>query len=449
MASRNILYVDDDPESGEIVRRLLSGGDYDVSVSNSGKDALKKILNAKFDLVLTDLNMPGLSGLELLEKLKENDPDLLVIILTAYATIETSVQAIKLGAEDYITKPITRDETLLVIDRAFEKKQLIDENLKLQAELFQRYSIDNIIGTSSEIQKAFFMIDKASNNNVNVIIYGETGTGKELVARSIYSNSNRKNGPFIIVNCGAIPENLLESELFGYSKGAFTGAFNDKVGLFEAADKGTIFLDEIGDLSRLMQVKILRTLEEREVRRIGETTSREIDVRIIAATNRDLLQMVKAGDFRQDLFYRLHVFPIYMPSLRKRPGDIPLLIDHFFKLNANNDKSLGRKFSASAMKSLLSYEWPGNVRELKNLILRTTVLFEKKVISRKELSTYFDTSLESDSDEKDSLESLDNVEKYHITQVLNHVYGNRSKASKILGIQRKTLYEKMRRYEIS
>ena len=447
MASRNILYVDDDPESGEIVRRLLSGGDYDVSVSNSGKDALKKILNAKFDLVLTDLNMPGLSGLELLEKIKDKDPDLLVIILTAYATIDTAVKAIKLGAENYITKPITRDETLLILDKAFEKKRLIEENFRLQAELSHKYSYDNIIGVSSEMQKVYSMIYKASKYQSNVIIYGETGTGKELVAKAIHYSSDRKNGPLIIINCASIPENLLESELYGHSKGAFTGATFEKIGLFETANKGSIFLDEIGEMSKSLQVKLLRVIEDREIRPLGDTKQREIDVRIIAATNKDLLKAIKSNEFRSDLFFRLNVFPIYLPRLKGRVGDIPLLIDHFLKMHRNEGKPSGKKFSANAIKSLLSYEWPGNVRELKNLILRCIILSNMRVISDHELQSYI--NIESDTDEKYSLTSLDIVEKDHITRVLHKVYWNRSKASKILGIQRKTLYEKMRRYEIS
>ena len=449
MASRNILYVDDDPESGKIVRRLLSGGDYDVSVSNSGKDALKKILNAKFDLVLTDLNMPGLSGLELLEKIKDEDPDLLVIITTAFATIETAVKAIKLGAENYITKPITRDETLLILDKAFEKKRLLNENRRLQAELSRRYSYDNIIGVSSEMQKVYSMIDKASKYKTNVIIYGDTGTGKELVAKAIHLNSERKNKPFIIINCASIPENLLESELFGHSKGAFTGATFDKKGLFEAANKGSIFLDEIGEMSKSLQVKLLRVIENRGIRPLGDTKEREIDVRIIAATNKDLLKTVKSNEFRSDLFFRLHVLPIYLPKLKERVSDIPLLIDHFFKLHGSNNKPSGRKFSPNAMKSLLSYEWPGNVRELENLIIRCIILSNMRVISDHELQSYFNIESDTEPQTEEALKSLKYIEKQHIIKILKRFNGNRSKASEILEIQRKTLYGKMHRYEIS
>ena len=449
MASRNILYVDDDPESGEIVRRLLSGGDYDVSVSNSGKDALKKILNAKFDLVLTDLNMPGLSGLELLEKIKDKDPDLLVIILTAYATIDTAVKAIKLGAENYITKPITRDETLLILDKAFEKKRLIEENFRLQAELSHKYSYDNIIGVSSEMQKVYSMIDKASKYQSNVIIYGETGTGKELVAKAIHYSSDRKNGPLIIINCASIPENLLESELYGHSKGAFTGATFEKIGLFETANKGSIFLDEIGEMSKSLQVKLLRVIEDREIRPLGDTKQREIDVRIIAATNKDLLKAIKSNEFRSDLFFRLNVFPIYLPRLKGRVGDIPLLIDHFLKMHRNEGKPSGKKFSANAIKSLLSYEWPGNVRELKNLILRCIILSNMRVISDHELQSYLNIESDTEPHMEEALKSLEYIEKQHIIKILKRFNGNRSKASEILEIQRKTLYGKMLRYEIS
>lgn len=449
MASRNILYVDDDLEAGEIVRRLLTAEDYEVTISNSGQDALKKILNAKFDLVLTDLRMPGLSGLELLEKIKQNDPDLLVIILTAFATIETAVQAIKLGAEDYITKPITRDETLLVLTKALEKKRLVEENLRLQEELNRRYSYDNIIGVSSEMQKVYSMIDKASKYMTNVIIYGETGTGKELVAKAIHSNSERKDEPLIIINCASIPENLLESELFGHSKGAFTGATVKKQGLFEAADKGSIFLDEIGEMSLALQVKILRVIEEREFRPLGDTEIKDIDVRIIAATNKDLLKAVKDKEFRSDLFFRLHVFPIYLPKLKDRAGDIPMLIDHFFNLHGKSNKSYVRKFSANAMKSLLSYEWPGNVRELDNIIRRLIILSDKRVISRRELLSYFNSEPELAIQTEETLQSLEFIEREYIIKILKQFNGNRSKASEILEIQRKTLYDKIRKHNIS
>ncbi|MCH8929289.1 MAG: sigma-54-dependent Fis family transcriptional regulator, partial [Candidatus Marinimicrobia bacterium] len=362
-----ILFVDDDKGSRIIIPNLLSEAGFQVTACESGDEAIIEFEKENYDLVLTDIRMPGLDGMSLLKSLKQKYPELIVVMITAFASIDSTVQAIKEGAEDYITKPYTEEDLIRRLEIVIEKKRILDENKRLQLELSAKYQMGNIIGVSSGMKDVYAWIERASKNNLNVAIYGETGTGKELVARAIHFTGGRADKKFVTVNCGSIPETLLESELFGYAKGAFTGATKDKIGLFESADQGTLFLDEIGDISKNVQVKLLRALEEGFIRRVGETKNRRVDIRIITATNKDLGSMIKEGSFREDLFYRLHVIPIYLPPLRLRKGDISLLIDHFLKKCGSEAGKTVNGFTSKAVDYLLSYFWPGNVRELENV----------------------------------------------------------------------------------
>ena len=384
--SARILVVDDEDIVLRSCLRALGDGGYQTEAVQSGADALSKIEDGRYDVLILDIMMPRMDGIEVLRRVKETHPDIEVIMITGLSQIETAVHAMKLGAFDYLPKPFDPDELKLAVERALERRRLLQENLTLKSEVSSRYRLENIIGASPRMQSLYRLIAKCAPTNSTVLVTGENGTGKELVARAIHYNSLRKDGPFVPVDCNALSENLLESELFGHVKGSFTGAVASKRGLFEAARGGTLFLDEIGNISLPTQAKLLRVIQEREFRAVGDTRSQEADVRLIAATNKDLVAMVKAETFREDLYYRINIFPIQVPPLRERREDIPALAFHFLTAYS---RELGRKatgFSEGAMSALTHHAWPGNVRELENTVQRALILAGDGIIRRAHLA---------------------------------------------------------------
>ena len=368
--SGRILVVDDEASLREVLTIMLQREGYDVETAADGAEAQVLLREFDFDLIISDIKMPRVSGLQLLGFVREHAPETMMVMITAFSTSEEAVEAMKLGAFDYITKPFRNDEIRLIVRNALERRALRQENKALHQELNQRYSFANMVGKSRPMQQVYELIRKVAASRANILVTGESGTGKELVAKAIHFNSERRDHPFVPVNCGAIPETLLESELFGHEKGAFTGASGQKAGLFEVANNGTIFLDEIGELPASMQVKLLRVLQEREFRRVGGTRDVPVDVRLIAATNKDLAIETKEGRFREDLYYRLNVIHIPLPPLRERIEDIPLLISHFYQSHAGHEV----RVSEAALRLLLDYPWPGNIRELHNVLERCLVL---------------------------------------------------------------------------
>ena len=434
-----VLVVDDEPGMRDFLEIMLRKDGYEVDTASDGAEAIDRIEQKMFDLAVVDIQMPIMNGIDVLQKINEKSPETTVIMITAYASHETAIDAMKLGAYDYITKPFKIDEIKLVIKKSLEKKRLERENSRLKKELETKYGFGNIIGRSPEIVKVFELIKRVSELKVNILISGESGTGKELVARAIHYSGNRHEGPFVPVNCGAIPENLMESELFGYKKGAFTGAQRDKKGLFEEADRGTIFLDEIGDLPLHLQVKLLRALEGKEIRPLGSTEVVPIDVRVISATNRKLEDEVAAGKFREDLYYRLNVIKIQLPSLRERKADISPLAIHFMTRYSREMEKDIRGISPKVLEILENYNYPGNVRELENIIARCVALETSNVIRHETLPQLvsgrdyldLDTSFTS-STSLDTL--LGSIEKKMIDKALRSAGGNKTEAAKLLGI---------------
>ncbi|MEE9214014.1 MAG: sigma-54 dependent transcriptional regulator [Thermodesulfobacteriota bacterium] len=434
-----VLVVDDEPGMRDFLEIMLRKDGYEVDTASDGAEAIDRIEQKMFDLAVVDIQMPIMNGIDVLQKINEKSPETTVIMITAYASHETAIDAMKLGAYDYITKPFKIDEIKLVIKKSLEKKRLERENSRLKKELETKYGFGNIIGRSPEIVKVFELIKRVSELKVNILISGESGTGKELVARAIHYSGNRHEGPFVPVNCGAIPENLMESELFGYKKGAFTGAQRDKKGLFEEADRGTIFLDEIGDLPLHLQVKLLRALEGKEIRPLGSTEVVPIDVRVISATNRKLEDEVAAGKFREDLYYRLDVIKIQLPSLRERKADISPLAIHFMTRYSREMEKDIRGISPKVLEILENYNYPGNVRELENIIARCVALETSNVIRHETLPQLvsgrdyldLDTSFTS-STSLDTL--LGSIEKKMIDKALRSAGGNKTEAAKLLGI---------------
>ena len=434
-----VLVVDDEPGMRDFLEIMLRKDGYEVDTASDGAEAIDRIEQKMFDLAVVDIQMPVMNVIDVLQKINEKSPETTVIMITAYASHETAIDAMKLGAYDYITKPFKIDEIKLVIKKSLEKKRLERENSRLKKELETKYGFGNIIGRSPEIVKVFELIKRVSELKVNILISGESGTGKELVARAIHYSGNRHEGPFVPVNCGAIPENLMESELFGYKKGAFTGAQRDKKGLFEEADRGTIFLDEIGDLPLHLQVKLLRALEGKEIRPLGSTEVVPIDVRVISATNRKLEEEVAAGKFREDLYYRLNVIEIQLPSLRERKADISPLAIHFMTRYSREMEKDIRGISPKVLEILENYNYPGNVRELENIIARCVALETSNVIRHETLPQLvsgrdyldLDTSFTS-STSLDTL--LGSIEKKMIDKALRSAGGNKTEAAKLLGI---------------
>ncbi len=446
-----ILVIDDDVKMLELLRKVLSKRGYTVEISSKPREALEKFKSDDFDIVVSDINMPEISGLEILKQVKSMSPETIVIMITAFATVSSAVESMKLGAYDYIIKPFNMEEFVLIIDRAVEQISLRKEVELLRKEVQQRYSFGNIIGKSPQMQKVFQLIKQVANTNSNVIIYGKSGTGKELVAKAIHYNSLKRDKPFIAVNCSAIPESLLESELFGHEKGAFTGAVSSRKGLFEEANGGTIFLDEVGDMSLAMQAKLLRVLEDKEIRAVGSDKPRKIDVRVIAATHKDLEKAVKEGTFREDLFYRLNVIPIYLPKLKERVEDIPLLVEYFLKKYGEEAGRPNIRISREALACMMKYSWPGNVRELENLIERLVVLSTGDEIRVEDLPDYIGVCKAETVVEELTLGeriTLEELEKRYILKVLRETGWHKSNAAKILGIDRRTLYRKIKEYKL-
>ncbi len=385
MTAARILIVDDEQSLVDFLTVLCTGEGHDVVSALSVREARERLAERTPDLVLCDMMMPDGNGLDLLREIKMHGAAPAVILMTAYTSTKSAIEAMKLGAYDYVPKPFDVDELKVVIHRALEKTRLAEENVYLRRELAERYAFKNIIGRSSRMQSIFTLIDRVARTASTVLIHGESGTGKELIARAIHYSGPRAEERFLSINCGAMPENLLESELFGHERGAFTGATRDKRGLFQEAHRGTLFLDEIGEMSLAMQVKLLRALQDKMVRRVGGTTEEAVDVRIITATNQDLREKIARSEFREDLFYRINVIPIALPPLRERREDIPLLVGHFLRKNCEALKLTAKKISAEAMRQLETYAWPGNVRELENLIERAVALSTSEVITAADL----------------------------------------------------------------
>jgi len=452
-----ILVIDDDPVILEVITKILKANGYEVIATPNGKSGIKQLESNSFDLVLTDLMMPDVDGLEVLDHVVTRSPKTKCIILTGYGTIKSSVDSIKKGAFDYITKPITSDELLFVIEKALKFRNLENENIRLKRELKKKYRYDNIIGTSKAIEKIYGLIEKVADTDSTVLISGASGTGKELIARAIHYNSSRNDKPLVVINCGAIPEELLESELFGHEKGAFTGAHRIRIGRFEMANGGTIFLDEVGEMSPALQVKLLRVLQEQKFERVGGMKTIHVDVRIIAATNKNLTIAINKGKFREDLYYRLHVIPIKVPSLKQRKSDIPLLINFFMKKFQKGKIERITGFSPEAMDWVLEYDWPGNVRELENVIKRLIILCDNQVVNFDDLPEHIQRNSRSIQQfEEDILEeglTLDEAvkgyEKRLILEALEKSSWVKTKAAKILSINRTTLVEKIKKQNLA
>ncbi|MFP4081468.1 MAG: sigma-54-dependent transcriptional regulator [Candidatus Aminicenantes bacterium] len=448
-----IHIIDDETIIHEVLGDLLTGEGYEVEMSSSGEEALSKYSSQTFDLVLLDLLMPGMDGIEVLKRLKKIDPHTVVIIITAYASIESAISAMKIGAFDYIQKPFKHDELLLTVKRAISHKRLQEENIRLKDELNRKFSFENIIGKSKIMSNVFEVIKASAPTRSTILIQGESGTGKELVARAIHQNSDRTGYPFIVVNSGSLPPDLLESHLFGHVKGAFTGAVSQKQGLFEAADKGTIFFDEISSLNLETQAKLLRVMQDREFMMLGGTRTLKVNVRVIAATNSNLEDLIKQNKFREDLFYRLNVIKIELPPLRERKEDIPLLVKHFLEVYSeeNNKEIIG--ISDDVMEILEGYHWPGNIRELENLVERAVVLTKSKIITRTSLPPFLVGSHEKErpseiQNELNLKEQIQSYQKKAITEALTKAKGVQKKAAHLLGIKPTTLNEMIKRLNI-
>jgi len=440
-----ILVVDDDLEMCGMLSDVLKEEGFFVTTTGDSLEASKILKREEFDVLVTDLKMKGLKGLDLLEGVNKVAPMTPVIIITAFGTIESAIKAMKMGAYDYITKPFQMDEIVLTVKKALENRLLKQEVVRLKKEVETRYHFHQLIGKNPSMQKIYDLIERISDTSSNVLITGESGTGKELVAKAIHYNGVRKEGRFIALNCAAIPETLLESELFGYKKGAFTDAKSDKKGLIFEASEGTLFLDEITEMPSTLQAKLLRVIEEKEVRPLGDTTSYPIDVRIISTSNRDIGTSVQQGRFREDLYYRLKVIDIELPPLRERREDIPILVQHFIHKFGKELKRSVSGISEGALKILVSYSWPGNVRELENIIQRAITMSQHEVILPDDLPASIIQKTDEKLFEKAMEESftLDQLEKEYIKRVLIETGGNKSKAAEILGLDRKTLYRKL------
>ena len=445
-----ILIVDDEMILRESLAAWLERDGYNVISVANGEDALDLIFNQSFDIVFLDIKLEGMDGIEVLSRIKEMDPEISVVMITAYGSITTAVEAMKKGASDYLLKPFEPDELSMLIERIIQSKATELENIYLKETIKEKAKFDKLIGQSSKMQEVFELIKRVAPIESTVLITGETGTGKELVARAIHSHSKRKEGPFVAINCGAIPEQLMESEIFGHEKGAFTDAKEQRKGKLELACGGTIFLDEVGELTLKMQVNLLRVLEEKSFYRVGGTKPIALDARVLAATNRDLKKGIEQGWFREDLYYRLNVFSISLPPLRERKEDIPLLAKHFLMEFSKETNKHVEKICRQAMDLMMLYDWPGNVRELKNAIERAVVICQGKVIQPEDLPISTRMVETKNQKEKLSLEGqtlpLRELEKKYILNILDKTNWNISLSAKILGIDRSTLYNKIKKY---
>ena len=454
MAARHettVLVVDDDESHRTILQALIKGWGYKLEGVDDGSRAVELAKEKPFDLILMDVRMAVMGGIEALKEIKSYNPSIPIIIMTAYSNVESAVEAIKAGAYDYLTKPLDFDMLRLTMERALEHVSLKAENQELKERLVSSFDPGNIVGRSEAIRRLMDMVAMIAPSEATVLITGESGTGKELIAKSIHFNSSRKNGPLVTVNCAALSETLLESELFGHEKGAFTGADKRREGRFMHANKGTIFLDEIGEISPAMQVKLLRAIQSREIQRVGNDQTIQVDVRIVAATNRDLKAEVEAGNFRQDLYYRLNVMAVVVPPLRDRREDIPLLAMHFLYKFADTNRKVVKGFTPQAMDMLLKYDWPGNIRELENTVERAVVLMPGDYVTERELPLSIDQSFESHDNatskivQSEDILPLNAVEREAILAALEITKGNKTEAAKKLGITRKTLLAKLQR----
>ncbi|MDT8319334.1 MAG: sigma-54 dependent transcriptional regulator [Xanthomonadales bacterium] len=458
--SKRILIVDDEEIVIRSCRRILAGADFEIDEARDGLEGLEKVSKHEYDMLILDIKMPKMNGIELLRRVKESRPDLDVIMITGLQEIETAVEAMKLGAFDYLPKPFEPDELERVVSRAFERRHLLQENLNLKTEVAAQYRFENIIGTSPAMQNVYRLIARCAPTNSTVLIRGESGTGKELIARAIHYNSLRKDRPFVTVDCTSLSENLLESELFGHVKGSFTGAVSNKKGLFEEADGGTLFLDEIGNVSLSTQAKLLRFIEEREFKAVGDTRVQNVDIRLISATNKDLEAMIADGRFRDDLYYRINIFPIELPPLRERRDDIPSLAMHFLKRFSEETGREVTEFSSGAMNLLMNHDWPGNVRELENVVHRAVILSSGGVIRQGHLVNIIDMLPGIDLDVPRSSEelkrikkiarekSVESVEKQFVLGALKRNGWNVTRAAEDTGMQRSNFQAMMAKYDI-
>jgi DNA-binding NtrC family response regulator len=447
--AQKILIIDDDTSLRRVLEYNLQEEGYRVLAAADGAEGLSLFDGEQPDLVITDLKMPGVSGFQVLAAVKERSPQTPVMVITAFGAVETAVEAMKLGAYDYITKPFNRDELRLTVRKALELRGLAEENRRLKDELTERAEFHNIIGISRGMEQVFALVRKVADTEATVLITGESGTGKELVARAIHSLSARRERPFVAINCAAIPRELLESELFGHVKGAFTGAIRDKIGKFQAAEGGTLFLDEVGELPVELQPKLLRALQEREVAPVGGTTPRKLDVRVVAATNSDLEEAIAAGTFREDLYYRLAVIPAHLPPLRERPEDIPLLVRHFTA--KHGAPSVG--FAPEALVALQRHAWPGNVRELENTVERLLILRNSDLLSLAELPDKVRGAIRENGGRVVNLPpegySLEQLEREVVIEALERCDWNQTAAARFLRIPRHTLIYRMEKYKIN
>ena len=445
-----ILIVDDEKNTREGVARFLRTKDFDCELADNGKTALEILNSFKIDIVLTDLRMPAMGGMELIKKIKEISKEITVIVLTAYGSVETAVEALKRGADDFLTKPINLEKLYITITRITKTISLEQENKQLKRQLDDKFGLEKIIGNSNAIQKVFDVVKQVAPSRASILIQGESGTGKELIAQAIHGLSTRSSYPFVPVHCASLADNLLESELFGHEKGAFTGAIAQKIGRFEQANHGSLFLDEVGEISMAVQVKLLRVLQEQVFERVGGTQTIKTDIRLIAATNKSLDDEVKNNSFREDLFYRLNVVTINLPPLRDRQEDIPLLIDHYLKKFRKENNKSSLEIDKNAIKVLQKYLWPGNIRELRNCIENMVVLAKTDVLSADDIPEKIVFSLQSNvnllNPGSNSKLNIKNREKELIIKALDETKNNRSKAAEILGLSRRTLYRKLQKY---
>jgi two-component system, NtrC family, response regulator PilR len=451
-----ILVVDDEKSMRDFLSIILKKEGYSVTTVEDGEKAIQLLQKDIYDLVLTDIRMPRRNGLDVLKMVKETSPETVVLIITAFASTETAVEAMKRGAYDYISKPFQIEEVKLVIRNALEKKQLKTDNLRLRRQLKEQTAFENIVGKSPVMQRVYEIIQKVADTKSNVLILGESGTGKELIAKAIHFNSGRKEAPFVAVNCGALPEPLLESELFGHTKGAFTGAHTNKEGLFEVANSGTVFLDEIGETPSTIQVKLLRVLEEKEFRRIGGTHSIQVDIRIIAATNKDLEKAVAEGRFREDLYYRLDVIPIHLPPLRDRIEDIPWLTDHFLAKCSQASGKPAKRLTPEAMRLLQVHEWRGNVRELENVIERVVAMASGDTINDQDIIGCLEKPKgpregqlsDLPPDGLDLEAHVEELEKRLLQKALQRTSGIKREAARLLRLNMRSFRYRLEKYKI-
>ncbi len=461
MSNPRILVIDDEMIVCESCKRILEEEGYEVETALSGKEAFEKMKANPFDIVITDLKMPGIDGMEVLRTFRKEYPDSIIIMITGFSTVETAVEAMKFGAFDYIPKPFTPDEVSIVVKKAIEKKSLMLENIYLRQELQEKYGFHNIVGKSKKMQEIYRIIAKVATTDSTVLIYGQSGTGKELIARAIHFNSPRREKQFVPVDCAVLSENLLESELFGHVRGSFTGAVTTKPGLFEVADGGTVFLDEVGNISLSIQAKLLRVLQEREFTPVGGTKAKKVDIRLIAATNRDLEKMIKEEVFREDLYYRLNIVPIYLPHLKERQEDIPLLAVHFLKKYAEEMGKTIKGFTPEAMEKLMRYPWPGNVRELENVIERTVVMIDDEMVRVEHLflpgqqeKEILENHIPLTSDELKEIKkqmrekAVEEIERAFVLNALERHQWNVTRAAEEVGMLRPNFQAMMRKYNL-